>query len=94
LRHDAARRQRRDDLTSSPIVAELRYCADEKLSARIVDCARTKTRPYAIGDPGSKQIQSALAFINNRVFCTDVLFIRTENMVDARSAQCPLLIAG
>jgi len=26
-------------------------------------------------------------FIHNRVFCADVLFIRTENTVGARSAQ-------
>jgi hypothetical protein len=28
-----------------------------------------------------------LAFINNHVFCTDVLFIRTKNVVGERSAQ-------
>jgi hypothetical protein len=28
-----------------------------------------------------------LAFINNHVFCTDVLFIRTKNVVGAQSAQ-------
>jgi hypothetical protein len=34
------------------VVAELRYCADEKPSARIADCARMKTHPCAIGDLG------------------------------------------
>jgi hypothetical protein len=28
-----------------------------------------------------------LAFIHNRLFCTDALFIRTEKTVGARSAQ-------
>jgi hypothetical protein len=28
-----------------------------------------------------------LVFIHNRVFCTDAIFIRTENAVGARSAQ-------
>jgi hypothetical protein len=31
--------------------------------------------------------QALVAFIHNRVFRTDVLFIRTENTVGARSAQ-------
>jgi hypothetical protein len=31
--------------------------------------------------------QAAVAFIHNRVFCTDALLSRTENTVGARSAQ-------
>ncbi|MHB8667853.1 MAG: hypothetical protein ACYC7B_10120 [Burkholderiales bacterium] len=31
--------------------------------------------------------QTVAAFIHNRVFCADALFIRTENTVGARSAQ-------
>jgi hypothetical protein len=34
-----------------------------------------------------KQSQAVFAFINNRVFYTDALFIRIENTVGARSAQ-------
>jgi hypothetical protein len=34
-----------------------------------------------------KTTQAVPAFIHNRVFCTDALFIRTENAVGARSAQ-------
>jgi len=43
----------------------------------------------SVRDRGSsmKPTQTVLAFIYNRVFCTDTLFIRTENTVGARSAQ-------
>jgi len=34
-----------------------------------------------------KTTPSVFAFINNRVFHTDALFIRMENTVGARSAQ-------
>jgi len=47
----------------------------------------TAARPHAISDRELKPTQTVLAFIHNRVFCTDVLFIRTENTVGARSAQ-------
>jgi len=35
--------------------------------------------------------RSVSIFFNNRVFCTDTSFIRTENTVGARSAQWSLL---
>jgi hypothetical protein len=35
--------------------------------------------------------KSRFGFFHNRVFGTDVFFIRTENTVGARSAQWPLL---
>jgi hypothetical protein len=40
----------RSELNGGAVVAGLRFCADIKSSARIVDCARTKGRPYAIDD--------------------------------------------
>src|SRR5450759_2669722 len=38
------------------------------------------------------QTQTAFAFINNRGFGTDELYIRTKTTVGARSAQWPLLV--
>jgi hypothetical protein len=48
-----------------------------------------KSHPHAIGDLVEKQARAIVVFINNRVFRADVLFIRTENTVGARSAQWP-----
>jgi hypothetical protein len=64
-----------------------RTCADGGPSARIADCARTKSTSARNRRSCTKATPTALAFIHNRVFCTDVLFIRTENTVGARSAQ-------
>jgi hypothetical protein len=56
-----------------------------------------KARPYAIGDlvltPKSllRTCRRSRAFIHNRVFCADALFIRAENAVGARSAQRSLV---
>jgi hypothetical protein len=36
--------------TGVPRCYSLRFCADEKPCARIADCARMKSHPYAIGD--------------------------------------------
>ena len=38
-----------------------------------------------------KNPYAVLAFIHNRVFGTDTLFIRTKSTVGAQSAQCPLV---
>ena len=37
-------------INSASLVAALRYCADEKPSARIVDCERIKRHPFTIDD--------------------------------------------
>jgi hypothetical protein len=51
--------------------------------------ARTASRAQsAILD--KNQPKAVVAFIHNRVFRTDVLLIRPENTVGARSAQWPL----
>jgi hypothetical protein len=47
----------------------------------------------AIGDLGLPP-GAVLVFIHNHVFGTDALFIRTKNMVGARSAQWPFVDAG
>jgi hypothetical protein len=38
--------------------------------------------------PEKHREESAFAFINNRFFGADVLFIRTEKTVGAQGAQC------
>jgi len=58
-----------------PVRADPRLCTDEKH-------IRAQLR---ISE--KKQTQTALAFIHNRAFCADALFIRTESTVGARSAQ-------
>jgi hypothetical protein len=58
-----------------PVRADRRSCADKK---------RIRTRS-AILD--KNQTQTGFVSINNRVFGTDALFIRTQNTVGARSAQ-------
>ena len=65
-------------------------CADGVPSARILDCARTKK--LSVHNRGSwiKANPDRLGFIQNRVFCADVLFIRAEDTVGAQSAQCLL----
>jgi len=63
-------------------------CADGGPSARIVECARMKSVSARIRR--SRINPHSLFGVNhNRVFRTDVLFIRTENTVGARSAQWP-----
>ena len=65
-------------------------CADGVPSARILDCARTKK--LSVHNRGSlkRTASSAFAFIQNRAFGTDALFIRAEDTVGAQSAQCLL----
>jgi len=64
----------------------LQGCADEKLSARIVDYARMKS--ISAHNRRSWMKPHAVFGVNhNRIFCTDALFIRTKNTVGARSAQ-------
>jgi len=76
----------RRDSNRAPAVAEVSLCADEKPSARILDCARMKSA--SVRNRGSRINPNAdFVFANNRVFRTDVPFIRTENTVGARSAQ-------
>jgi hypothetical protein len=58
-----------------PVRADRRLRADEKH-------IRAQSTILYKGNP-----QAVVAFIHNRVFCTDALFIRTENTVGARSAQ-------
>jgi hypothetical protein len=66
-------------------------CADEKPSARIIDCARMKSASVRNRRSWIKANLSALVFIHNRVFCADALFIRTENAVGARERARPFL---
>jgi hypothetical protein len=70
-----------------PAVAGLRFCADKKPSARIVDCARMKSTSARNRRSWIKATRVILGFIHNRVFCADAFFIRAENAVGARSAQ-------
>jgi hypothetical protein len=58
-----------------PVRADRRLRADEK-RIRAQSTILYKNPP-----------QTAFAFIPNRVFCTDALYIRTKNRVGARSAQ-------
>jgi hypothetical protein len=51
------------------------------------DVARTRNRARGSTILDEKQAQARFAFDQNRVFCTDALFIRTENTVGARRAQ-------
>ena len=46
-----------------------------------------KRHPFSIGDLAENQPRTDLVFIYNRVFYTDVPFIRIEDTVGARSAQ-------
>jgi hypothetical protein len=62
-------------------------CAEEKLSARITDCARTKTRPHAIGDLVQNQPQAVVGFNHNRVLWYGWFLSVPKNTVGARSAQ-------
>jgi hypothetical protein len=48
-----------------------------------------KRHPFSIGDLVENQPRTVFAFNHNRDFRTDVLFIRTEITVGARSAQWP-----
>jgi len=74
------------DLSRTPVVAGLRYCADEKPSARITDCVRMKST--SARNRRSWITPGGVFGVNhNRVFCADALFIRAENTVGARSAQ-------
>jgi len=58
-----------------PVRADRRLCTDEK-RIRAQSAILYKEPP-----------QTASAFVHNRVFGTDALFIRTKNTVGARSAQ-------
>jgi hypothetical protein len=67
------------------VVAELQFCADEKPSARIVDCARMK-KPSVRNPQYYKKTHTVLV-LTLPEFSVRMLFIRTENAVGARSAQ-------
>jgi hypothetical protein len=62
-------------------------CADGVPSARILDCARTKRLSAHNRGSLKRTASTAFAFIQNRDFGTDALFIRTKITVGARSAQ-------
>jgi hypothetical protein len=61
-------------------------CAGVKPPARIADCARMKSTSVHNRRSWIKP-HAVFGVYHNRVFCTDALFIRTENTVGARRAQ-------
>jgi hypothetical protein len=69
------------DLQLSSLRGRRPVRADRRLGA---DKKRIRTQSTILYESNP---QTAVAFIPNRVFCADALFIRTENTVGARSAQ-------
>jgi hypothetical protein len=67
-------------------VAEGQFGAAENPSAQIVDCARMKSAS-ARNRRSCIKSHAVPGFDHNRAFDTDVLFIRIESTVGARSAQ-------
>jgi hypothetical protein len=84
-------------------VFSVRMCFSSVQKTRLARAARNDRVPTAANVGGQveqqrsfsdkNQPQTAVAFIHNRVFRADALFIRTENTVGARCAQVWCLCA-
>jgi hypothetical protein len=64
--------------------------ADGDPSARIADCARTKSCPHTIGDLVEKPSQAAFVFIHNRVFFPDAFYPERKHGWRAERAMAAL----
>ncbi|MFA5914890.1 MAG: hypothetical protein WC830_15190, partial [Burkholderiales bacterium] len=77
------------------------------LRAAVITLARTAARPRGSplvrggeacprtsGDHVEKQAWAVVVLIHNRVFRADMLYLRVENTVGARSAQWPITASG